>query len=163
MRREIFSISAFNRPSNSHFFAMIYGAQQTEANLSRSSRQMKRGTVATRNGSLSIRMLGMGHGFVYQFWTGFFACDFGEFNRSTDSGATWMSPINIPNSPDTGAMAVDTNGNLFLAGGGAPFWCVRSSNAQNGGQTPTFDQVTQVNLGGDLIQGGVNGIGLCGQ
>jgi hypothetical protein len=106
---------------------------------------------------------GMGHGFVYQFWTGFFACDFGEFNRSTDSGATWMSPIDIPNSPDTGAMAVDTNGNLFLAGGGAPFWCVRSSNAQNGGQTPTFDQVTQVNLGGDLIQGGVNGIGLCGQ
>ena len=106
---------------------------------------------------------GMGHGFVYQFWTGFFACDFGEFNRSTDSGATWMAPINIPNSPDTGAMDVDTNGNLFLAGGGSPFWCVRSSNAQNGGQTPIFDQVTQVNMGGDLIQGGVNGIGLCGQ
>ena len=106
---------------------------------------------------------GMGHGFVYQFWTGFFACDFGEFNRSTDSGATWMSPINIPNSPDTGAMGVDTNGNLFLAGGGSPFWCVRSSNAQNGSQTPTFDQTTQVSMGGDLIQGGVNGIGLCGQ
>jgi hypothetical protein len=106
---------------------------------------------------------GMGHGFVYQFWTGFFACDFGEFNRSTDSGATWMSPINIPNSPDTGAMDVDTNGNLFLAGGGSPFWCVRSSNAQIGNQTPTFDRVTQVNMGGDLIQGGVNGIGLCGQ
>lgn len=106
---------------------------------------------------------GMGHGFVYQFWTGFFACDFGEFNRSTDSGATWMSPINIPNSPDTGAMDVDTNGNLFLAGGGSPFWCVRSSNAQIGNQTPSFDRVTQVNMGGDLIQGGVNGIGLCGQ
>ena len=113
--------------------------------------------------TIDTNMGGMGHGFVYQFWTGFFACDFGEFNRSTDSGATWMAPINIPNSPDTGAMDVDTNGNLFLAGGGSPFWCVRSSNAQNGGQTPIFDQVTQVNMGGDLIQGGVNGIGLCGQ
>src|SRR5438094_6933440 len=106
---------------------------------------------------------GTGHGFLYQFWTGFFACDFGEFNRSTDSGATWQSPINIPNSPDTGAMDVDTNGNLFLAGGGSPFWCVRSSNAQDPNVTPSFDQTTQVNMGGDLIQGGVNGIGLCGQ
>ena len=29
------------------------------------------------------------------------------------AGLTWMSPINIPNSPDTGALDVDTNGNLF--------------------------------------------------
>ena len=41
----------------------------------------------------------MGHGFQYQFWTGFFACDFGEFNRSTDGGVTWQTPINIPNAP----------------------------------------------------------------
>src|SRR5213080_2600130 len=39
---------------------------------------------------------GMGHGFQYQFWTGFFACDTGEFTRSTDGGITWMTPINIP-------------------------------------------------------------------
>jgi hypothetical protein len=112
-------------------------------------------TIDTTNGT--------GHGFLYQFWTGFFACDFGEFNRSIDSGVTWQSPINIPNSPDTGTLDVDTNGNLFLGGGGSPFWCVRSSNAQNPGVTPSFDRVTQVNLGGDLIQGGINGIGLCGQ
>jgi hypothetical protein len=106
---------------------------------------------------------GMGNGFQYQFWTGFFACDTGEFTRSTDGGLTWMTPINVPNSIDHGALDVDTNGNLFVAGGGSPFYCVRSSNAQNGNQTPTFDQVTLVNLGGDLIQGGINGIGLCGQ
>jgi hypothetical protein len=106
---------------------------------------------------------GTGHGFLYQFWTGFFACDTGEFDRSIDTGVTWQTPINIPNSPDTGALDVDTNGNLFLAGGGAPFYCVRSSNAQNPNVTPTFDQTTQVNLGGNLIQGGINGIGLCGQ
>jgi hypothetical protein len=29
--------------------------------------------------------------------------------------------------------------------------------------TPTFDQTTQVDLGGDFIQGGINGIGFCGQ
>jgi hypothetical protein len=61
---------------------------------------------------------------------------------------------------------VASNGNLFIGGAAnfsSPFWCVRSSNAQNPGVTPTFDQTTQVNLGGSLIQGGINGIGLCGQ
>ena len=58
---------------------------------------------------------GTGHGFQYQFWTGFFACDCGEFTRSTDGGLTWMSPINVPNDTDTGALDVDTNGNLFSA------------------------------------------------
>src|SRR4029077_3986540 len=106
---------------------------------------------------------GTGHGFLYQFWTGFFACDTGEFSRSVDGGVNWQTPLNIPNSADHGAMDVDTNGNLFLAGGGSPFYCVRSSNAQDPNVTPTFDQVTNVNLGGDLIQGGINGIGLCGQ
>jgi hypothetical protein len=108
---------------------------------------------------------GMGHGFQYQFWTGFFACDVGEFTRSTDGGVTWMTPINIPNAPQTGTLEVDTNGNLFIGGvsGGSQFWCIRSSNAQNGSVTPTFDQMTAVNLGGTLIQGGINGVGLCGQ
>jgi Dockerin type I domain len=106
---------------------------------------------------------GTGHGFQYQFWTGFFACDIGEFSRSTDGGVTWQTPINIPNSPDTGTLDVDTNGNLFIGGGGSPFYCVRSSNAQNPNVTPTFDRVTSVNMGGNLIQGGINGVGLCGQ
>ena len=43
------------------------------------------------------------------------------------------------------------------------FRCLRSSNAQIGNQTPTFDRNTTVNLGGSLVQGGINGIGLCGQ
>jgi hypothetical protein len=59
---------------------------------------------------------------------------------------------------------VDTNGNLFIGGwaGGTAFYCERSSNAQNGGQTPTFDRSTAVNLGGTIVQGGINGVGLCG-
>ena len=108
---------------------------------------------------------GTGHGFQYQFWTGFFNCDGGEFSRSTDGGVTWMTPINIPNSPQWGTLDVDTNGNLFIGGtgGGSQFLCIRSTNAQNGSVTPTFDQVTQVSLGGSLVQGGINGVGLCGQ
>jgi len=106
---------------------------------------------------------GMGHGFQYQFWTEFFACEFGGFSRSTDGGATWQTPISLPNFTDTGTLDVDTNGNLFIGGGGAPFHCLRSSNAQDPNVTPNFDQNATVNLGGNLIQGGINGIGLCGQ
>ena len=107
---------------------------------------------------------GQGNGFQYQFWTGVFSCDGGQFNRSTDGGGiAWQTPINLPNSPQWGTLDVDTNGKLFIGGESNQFWCLRSSNAQNGGQTPTFDQITPVNMGGDLIQGGINGIGLCGQ
>jgi hypothetical protein len=108
----------------------------------------------------------MGHGFQYQFWTEFFACDFGGFSRSTDGGATWQSPISIPNSPQWGTLDVASNGNLFIGGGdsGSSFWCIRSSNAQNPNVTPTFDQVTTVNMGGSTVYGGtVNPGGLAGQ
>ena len=102
-------------------------------------------------------------GFNISFGPAFSLVTSGEFSRSTDGGLTWMSPINVPNDTDTGALDVDTNGNLFIGGRGSQFQCLRSSNAQNRKVTPTFDQNTPVNLGGDLIQGGINGIGLCGQ
>jgi hypothetical protein len=107
---------------------------------------------------------GPGHGFQYQADDGI-NCDnnfFVEFQRSTDGGVTWQAPISIPNSPIYGTLDVATNGNLFIGGEGNTFYCVRSSNAQLGGQTPTFDQVTPVNLGGDLGGGGINGVGLTG-
>ena len=113
---------------------------------------------------------GMGHGFQYQAWSTS-GNNWGgrQFSRSTDGGVTWMSPIFIPNSPVWGTLDVDTNGNLFIGGAAnfsSPFWCIRSSNAQNPAVTPTFDQVTQVNLGGDLDFGDFNGPnpgGLLGQ
>jgi dockerin type I repeat protein len=109
---------------------------------------------------------GMGHGFQYQAWSTAAACSGGQFSRSTDGGVTWMSPINIPNSPVWGTLDVDTNGNLFIGGGnfGSQFYCIRSSNAQNGNVTPTFDQVTTVNLGGSILFGAaINPGGLAGQ
>ena len=108
----------------------------------------------------------MGHGFQYQFWTEFAACEFGGFSRSTNGGGTWQTPISIPNAPQWGTLDVASNGNLFIGGGdsGSSFWCVRSSNAQNPAVTPTFDQITTVNMGGSLVFGGaVNPGGLAGQ
>jgi hypothetical protein len=107
---------------------------------------------------------GPGHGFQYQSDDGINCSGGGvEFQRSTDGGVTWQAPINIPSSPIYGTLDVDTNGNLFVGGEGfSTFFCERSSNAQIGGQTPTFDQSTNVNMGGDLGGGGINPAGLDG-
>ena len=97
---------------------------------------------------------GMGHGFHYQSWsTDGNQLRREQFSRSTNGGVTWMNPIDIPNRPVWGTLDVDTNGNLFIGGGdqASQFWCIRSSNAQNGAVTPTFDQVTAVNLGGSIV------------
>ena len=84
---------------------------------------------------------GPGHGFQYQSDDGINCSGGGvEFQRSTDGGITWQAPISIPHAPIYGTLDVDTNGNLFIGGEGSTFYCVRSSNAQIGGQTPTFDQ-----------------------
>ena len=109
---------------------------------------------------------GTGHGFQYQAWSTAATCNFGQFSRSIDGGVTWQNPLSLPDSPVWGTLDVASNGNLFIGGAAnfsSPFWCIRSSNAQNPSVTPTFDQSTQVDLGGSLIQGGINGIGLCGQ
>ena len=109
---------------------------------------------------------GIGHGFQYQIWSTAATCGGGLFSRSTDGGATWMNPISVPNSPVWGTLDVAANGNLFIGGGnfGSQFYCIRSINAQNGGVTPTFDQVTSVNLGGSVWFGApINPGGLAGQ
>ena len=109
-----------------------------------------------------------GHGFQYQSWSTD-GNNYGgrQFTRSTDGGVTWLNPINIPNSPAWGTLDVDTNGNLFLVGvnfNTGQVWCERSSNAKNGAVTPSFDQSTAVNLGGDIdVSEPINPVGLVGQ
>ena len=108
---------------------------------------------------------GPGHGFQYQSDDGINCSGGGvQFQRSMDGGVTWQAPIVVPGGTDLGTLDVDTNGNLFIGGEGfSNFNCVRSSNAQFGGQTPTFDRTTSVNLGGSLGSGGINPAGLDGQ
>ncbi|MBS1723070.1 MAG: exo-alpha-sialidase [Armatimonadetes bacterium] len=109
-----------------------------------------------------------GSGFVYQLWsTAGNNYNGRQFSRSTNGGSTWMSPINIPNQPVWGTLDVGPNGELYLVGtdGGQPsLRFVRSLNAKNGGQTPSFDLSVFVDMGGDLIYGTiVNPDGLAGQ
>ncbi len=109
-----------------------------------------------------------GHGFQYQSWsTDGNNYNGRQFSRSTNNGFTWMDPINIPNSPAWGTLDVDSNGNLFIGGVNLTtnrIWCVRSTNAKNGGVTPTFDQSTAVNLGGNIVYSEpINPEGLVGQ
>ena len=111
---------------------------------------------------------GPGHGFQYQAWdvSTCSSSGSGQFSRSTDGGITWITPIGVPNQAEFGTLDIDTNGNLFVGGEGHfdnVIYCIRSSNAQIGSQTPTFDQVTPVNMGGGLTGGVINPAGLDGQ
>ena len=111
---------------------------------------------------------GAGHGFQYQSWSSDGNNYAGrQFTRSTNGGLTWMNPINIPNSPAWGTLDVDSNGNLFIGGVNLTtgrIWCVRSTNAKNGGVVPNFDQSTAVNLGGNIVSAEpINPEGLVGQ
>ena len=109
-----------------------------------------------------------GHGFQYQSWSTD-GNNYGgrQFSRSTNGGANWMNPINIPNSPAWGTLDVDSNGNLFIGGvnlNTGQIWCVRSSDARNGAVTPSFDLTTAVNLGGNIAAGkSINPVGIVGQ
>jgi hypothetical protein len=109
-----------------------------------------------------------GHGFQYQCWSTD-GNNYGgrQFTRSTNAGLTWLDPINIPNSPAWGTLDVDSAGNLFIGGVNLTtgrIWCVRSTNAKNGGVVPTFDRSTAVNLGGDIVFAEpINPEGLVGQ
>jgi hypothetical protein len=110
---------------------------------------------------------GPGHGFQYQAYdSANCAGTNAAFQRSTNGGMTWQNGVLLPNSPIYGTLDVDTNGNVFVGGwtGGTGFRCLRSSNAQIAGQTPTFDRNTAVNLGGGLLYpGAIYPEGLAGQ
>jgi len=110
----------------------------------------------------------VGHGFQYQFWsTAGNNYDGRQFTRSVDGGFNWLNPVDIPNSPAWGTFDVDSAGTLFIGGVNLDtnqIWCERSTNAKIAGVTPSFDQSTDVDLGGDIAFSTIiNPVGLVGQ
>ena len=109
----------------------------------------------------------VGRGNMYQTWSiAGNNYNGAQFTRSTNAGSTWMAPIQIPHRPFWGTLDVGPNGECYLCGTdqGGTIWFVRSSNAKNASQTPTFDLVTAVNLNGSIAYGlPINPGGLAGQ
>lgn len=112
--------------------------------------------------------LSPGRGNIYQAWQ--IVNSFGNnpnfmFTRSTNGGATWMTPIGIPHAVRFGTLDIGPNGEVYVIGwdGSSQFWVSRSSNVTNAAITPSFDSTVSVNLGGSLAMGGVNPAGLLSQ
>lgn len=106
---------------------------------------------------------GPGHGYIYQAWSD--GWNIGQFTRSKDGGATWLNPINPPQRGIWVMVDLDAAGAAYLsAWTGSAFTLSRSTNANDGGVTPTFDLTRSISLGGNLVfQDPINPAGLMGQ
>ncbi len=104
------------------------------------------------------RTSGVGRGNIYTVWNSQFSCcGLADFARSINGGVSFQSPLSIPTPKmKWGALDVARDGTLFLAGSTlnqAGHLISRSTNAQNKNQSPVFDFVNAVNLGG-VTRGG---------
>ena len=110
-----------------------------------------------------------GHGFQYQIWSTA-GNNYGgrQFSRSTDGGFTWMDPIYHSQLSRHGERSTWTRTAISLSA--ASIWIRTSFGAfarpmqRTAAVTPTFDQSTAVNLGGDIgFSDAINPDGLAGQ
>ena len=113
---------------------------------------------------------GAGHGNLYFAWDQFGCCGDDWFTRSTDGGETFASPIPIPEHPIWGAIAIGTNGEVFVAGRrestNTRFVVARSSTIADPQAPLAFDFATDVALDGRHMYApgwGPNPGGLMGQ
>jgi len=108
------------------------------------------------------RTLNASRGNLYAAWNKAYSCCNGDFTRSVDGGASFLTPIEAPGSPIWGTVAVAQDGAVFISDNDG--LVVRSSSAGNPLQVPTFDLVRSVDLGGSLRAGQApNPEGLAGQ
>ena len=59
---------------------------------------------------------GPGRGNIYETWNGRFSGYGGDFTRSTNGGATFTQPTNLPGSPFWGTLSVGPQSQLYISG-----------------------------------------------
>ena len=110
---------------------------------------------------------GPGNGHVYTNWSAADLVPSNHLSRSIDGGTSFQTPVPIPSAPAFGTMDVGPNGALYVTGVTSGvvsnFRVARSDDAQNPLVAPTFVVDTLVDLGGPLVFGGINPIGILGQ
>ncbi len=112
---------------------------------------------------------GPGRGHIYAAWNPFAGCCVpNTFNRSTNGGLSFSTPMIIPELPGFGTLTVGPDGALYVAGmlttNFAQIAVVRSSNAQFADEPVIFDQAVITTLGGPVMfDAGPNPDGLLGQ
>jgi hypothetical protein len=116
------------------------------------------------------RTAGIGRDQLYAAWDDSGCCGANVFSRSLDGGATWSTPVAIPQPPKWGSADVGPDGAFYVAGrswgSASQFRVARSSNAQDSSVEPSFELTTSLPFDGSLsiaTAGGPNPGGLLGQ
>ncbi len=112
---------------------------------------------------------GMGNDHVYAIWNPQFTCcaPGTDFTRSTTAAASFEGPYVMPTQPKWGTLDVGPDGELYVVGATldqSSHLILRSDDARNALQTPSFGLAAGVDLGGVTLAGGSpNPGGLLGQ
>lgn len=106
---------------------------------------------------------GMGDGHIYSYWSSSFSSCFpGMYTRSINGGNSYESCYTVPRDPYWGTLAVGPEGEMYVGGG--EFSVIKSTNAQDPGQSVQWDFSKSVSMGGYMSGWeGPNPEGLLGQ
>ncbi len=112
---------------------------------------------------------GRGDGHIYGMWSPVAGCCNPDmFNRSTDGGDSFETPIAIDGNPRRGVTAVGPEGEVYVSGhlavSTSQFMIAKSTTAQDDGAVLAIDFTTAVDMGGSIERSvGPNPAGLLGQ
>lgn len=110
-----------------------------------------------------------GVGNLYSIWNATFSCCGSDsYNRSVDEGASFEPPLQFPEDPYWGTVAVGPDGEVYAVGidssDSLRMAVVKSITAQDAGQSITFSAPVLVDLGGrGAGRSGPNPGGILGQ